>query len=95
MMKLEIRTDKTEFGFHSICTCYLSCSNTYFYKEKSYVIIANKNKLKEVQSYVESKLKKDVLNNVSLYLDNLINKGLREVEIYRDIKKQINTLLQK
>ena len=94
-MKLEIRTDKTEFGFHSICTCYLSCSNTYFYKEKSYVIIANKNKLKEVQSYVESKLKKDVLNNVSLYLDNLINKVLREVEIYRDIKKQINTLLQK
>ena len=52
-------------------------------------------KLKEVQSYVESKLKKDVLNNVSLYLDNLINKGLREVEVYRDVKKQINTLLQK
>ena len=95
MMKLEIKTDKTESGFHSICTCYLSCSNTYFYKEKYYVVIANKNKLKEVQSYVESKLKKDVLNNVSLYLDNLINKGLREVEIYRDIKKQINTLLQK
>lgn len=94
-MKLEIRTDKTESGFHSICTCYLDCSNTYFYKEKYYVVIANKNKLKEVQSYIESELKKDVLNNVSLYLDNLINKGLREVEIYRDIKKQINTLLQK
>lgn len=95
MLKLTVKTDKTEFGFHSICTCYLSCSNTYFYKEKSYVVIVNKNKLKEVQSYVESELKKDVLNSVSLYLDNLINKGLREVEVCRDVKKQINTLLQK